>query len=183
MNFNKLNTEVLCWNCLGWGHTKQRCPSSNIPRSIADAHHIFGQRLARDAQQYPEQARRRPLGRGSQRRPPTAMTTTEIDEDNEDWEDEDDQEEPPTEASTAFSHDVTFSSTEDADLGLHLETNDPVSANTPPHPAIFHTLMRRCKDGLLWVILTILMTQSMSLPIIPEQTQGKGITTPRWLHC
>ena len=24
MNFNKLNNEVLCWNCLGWGHTKQR---------------------------------------------------------------------------------------------------------------------------------------------------------------
>mgnify|MGYP006057571371 CR=1 FL=1 len=119
MNFNKLNTEVLCWNCLGWGHTKQRCPSSNIPRSIADAHHIFEQRLARDAQQHPEQARRRPLGRGSQRRPPTAMTTTEIDEDDKDWEDEDDQEETPTATSTAFSHDVTFSSTEDADLGLH----------------------------------------------------------------
>ena len=101
MNFNKLDTEVLCWNCLGWGHTKQRCPSSNIPRSIADAHRIFGQRLARDAQQYLEQAtqaRRRPLGRGSQRRPPMAMTTTEIHEDDNDWEDddEDDQEEEST---------------------------------------------------------------------------------------
>ena len=72
-----------------------------------------------------------------------------------------------------------------SDYILHLGINDPVSANvaTPPHSAIFRTPMRRCKDGLLWVILTILMTQSMSLPIIPEQTQGKGITTPRWLHC
>jgi len=68
------------------------------------------------------QARRRPLGRGSQRRPPTAMTTTEIDEDDKDWEDEDDQEEEsPTATSTAFSHDVTFSSTEDPPSDYILE--------------------------------------------------------------
>ena len=75
LSFNQLNNEVLCWNCLGWGHTKLRCPSSRVHRSMADSYRIFGQRLARDAQQIPEQptqARRRPMGRGSQRKPPTA---------------------------------------------------------------------------------------------------------------
>ena len=177
MNFNKLNNEVLCWNCLGWGHTKQRCPSSKIPRSMADAHHIFEQRLARDAQQHPEQAaRRRPLGRGSQRRPPTAMATDEINEDKN-WEDEHDHEEELAAAtSTAFSHDVTFSSTEDTALGLHLDINEPASTNvaTTRHSALrtFGNLMRRWKDGLLWVILTILVTQSMSVRVIPGQAQA-----------
>ena len=171
MNFNKLNNEVLCWNCLGWGHTKQRCPSSKIPRSMADAHHIFEQRLARDAQQHPEQAaRRRPLGRGSQRRPPTAMATDEINKDKN-WNDEDDQEEELA-AATAFSHDVTFSSTEDAALGLHLEIDEPASTNvaTILDPALltFRIVMRRWKDGLLWVILTLLVTQSMSPRVIPH---------------
>ena len=88
---------------------------------MADAHHIFEQRLARDAQQHPEQAaRRRPLGRGSQRRPPTAMATDEINEDKN-WEDEHDHEEELAAAtSTAFSHDVTFSSHNEGCWNPHL---------------------------------------------------------------
>ena len=82
-NTRRLNNELLCWNCLGWGHTKQRCPSPRMHRSMADAHRIFERHLAQDAHRYPEQstqARRRQLGRGSQRQcgRPTAMQRTRL---------------------------------------------------------------------------------------------------------
>ena len=55
------------------------------------------------------------------------MATDEINKDKN-WNDEDDQEEELA-AATAFSHDVTFSSTEDAALGLHLEIDEPASTS------------------------------------------------------
>ena len=199
LSFNQLNNEVLCWNCLGWGHTKLRCPSSRVHRSMADSYRIFGQRLARDAQQIPEQpaqARRRPMGRGSQRKPPTAnVATDEIDDDDDNNNDEDlkDELEVAAATSTKFSHDVVFGSTEDSMLGLHLEIDE----NSPPASTNFtnlfrsalcmpQMLMHRWKDSLLWIMLALLITQCMSVRIIPAQAQamsakhattGPGMTT------
>ena len=85
---NPLVKEPWCWNCLGWGHTKNEngvfvCPSPRRFRSLADARALIDARIARQGAtsntktntntRRPATGSRRPTGqrtRGSQRQPP-----------------------------------------------------------------------------------------------------------------
>ena len=152
---NPLSKEPWCWNCLGWGHTKNEngvwvCPSPRQFRSLTDAKELIEARIARQgrspsSRQGPPPARRAPpkgprrhlKPRGSQRQPPGSTRDTKMSansaqfDEGSDLEDEESDENEPELAAVAeadgvdYDAHVHFGSSEDVMLGLSLLDDVP----------------------------------------------------------